>query len=53
MNGVRTQGKMAKDIPLDNQRPAAYVFSDHVQRKQAEIRIANPRATKSVVTVEE
>jgi hopanoid biosynthesis associated radical SAM protein HpnH len=53
MGGVRTEGKMAKDIPLDNQRPAAYVFSDHVQRKQAEIRIANPRATKSVVTVEE
>jgi hopanoid biosynthesis associated radical SAM protein HpnH len=53
MGGVRTEGKMAKDIPLDNQRPAAFVFSDHVQRKQAEIRIANPRATKSVVTVEE
>ena len=53
MKGVRTQGPMAKDIPLDNQRPADYVFSDHVLRKQAEIRAANPRASKSVVTVEE
>ena len=53
MRGVRTEGKMAKDISLENQRPADFVFSDHVKRKQAEIRAANPRATKSVVTAED
>jgi hopanoid biosynthesis associated radical SAM protein HpnH len=29
--GVRTEGPMAPDIPLDRQRPAEYVFSRHVQ----------------------
>ena len=43
----------AKDIPLDNQRPADRVFSAHVEKKLAEIRIAQPRASKSVVTVQD
>jgi hopanoid biosynthesis associated radical SAM protein HpnH len=40
MKGVRTTGAMAKDIPLGNERKAKYVFSDHVNRKLIEIRVA-------------
>ena len=35
--GVRTEGEMAPEIPLDNHRPAQYVFSRHVERKIAEL----------------
>ena len=38
LKGVRTEGPMAKDIPLDRQRPADYVFSAHVEEKLADIR---------------
>ncbi|HET6608019.1 MAG TPA: adenosyl-hopene transferase HpnH [Rhodopila sp.] len=31
IRGIRTDGPMAPDIPLDNQRPAEYVFSRHVE----------------------
>jgi hopanoid biosynthesis associated radical SAM protein HpnH len=31
MKGVRTEGEMAAEIPLDRQRPAEYVFSRHVE----------------------
>jgi len=31
--GVRTEGPMAPDIPLGAQRPAEYVFSQHVAQK--------------------
>jgi hypothetical protein len=31
MKGVRTEGEMAPEIPLDHQRPAQYVFSRHVE----------------------
>ena len=27
LRGIRTEGPMAPDIPLDKQRPAEYVFS--------------------------
>lgn len=37
VRGIRTQGPMARDIPLDSQRPAEFVFSRHVERKLAEI----------------
>jgi hypothetical protein len=37
LRGVRTDGPMAPEIPLDKQRPAEYVFSRHVERKLAEI----------------
>ncbi|HZZ31780.1 MAG TPA: adenosyl-hopene transferase HpnH [Phenylobacterium sp.] len=46
IGGIRTEGKMAPEIPLDNQRPADFVFSSHVERKLHEIRQANPRAKK-------
>ena len=35
--GVRTEGPMAPEIPLDRQRPAEYVFSRHVESRLAEI----------------
>jgi hopanoid biosynthesis associated radical SAM protein HpnH len=38
LRGVRTDGPMAPDIPLDKQRPAEFVFSAHVERKLAAIR---------------
>jgi hopanoid biosynthesis associated radical SAM protein HpnH len=53
LSGIKTSGPMAKDIPVDNQRPAEFVFSSHVEKKLAEIRAKNPRASRSVVTVEE
>jgi hopanoid biosynthesis associated radical SAM protein HpnH len=46
--GVRTEGPMAPEIPLGNQRPAEYVFTRHVQQKLAEIEEAEARAEKSV-----
>ncbi len=36
--GVRTNGAMAPEVALENQRPAQYVFSSHVQSKLSEIR---------------
>ena len=38
LRGVRTDGPMAPEIPLDRQRPAQFVFSSHVERKLAAIR---------------
>lgn len=37
IQGIRTEGAMAQDIPLDKQRPAEYSFSRHVETKMAEI----------------
>jgi hypothetical protein len=48
MRGVRTDGPMAKDIPLDNQRPAEFVFSSHVERKLADIRAAKSGSQPAV-----
>ena len=44
--GVKTEGPMAPDIDLSNQRPAEFVFSRHVENKLAEVRKANPNAKK-------
>jgi hopanoid biosynthesis associated radical SAM protein HpnH len=38
VRGIRTEGAMAKDIPLDNARPAEFVFSRHVETALTEIR---------------
>jgi hopanoid biosynthesis associated radical SAM protein HpnH len=38
MRGIRTEGKMAPDISLDNQRPAEYVFGQHVEAALKRIR---------------
>jgi len=48
LGGIRTEGPMAPEIPLSNQRPAEYVFSRHVQQKLAEIEEAEARAQKPV-----
>ena len=32
LRGVRTEGEMAPEIDLANQRPAQYVFSGHVEK---------------------
>ncbi len=41
LRGVRTQGKMAPEIPLDRQRPAEYVLSRHVA--EAMVRLGERR----------
>ena len=46
--GVRTDGPMAPEIPLDRQRPAQFVFSQHVQRKLKEIHDAKANASHSI-----
>ncbi len=46
MRGVRTEGPMAPDIPLDKQRPAEYVFSQHVEERLAQIKATQPKARK-------
>ncbi len=38
--GIKTEGAFAPDIPIDNQRPAEYVFSRHVEIKLEEIQRA-------------
>ena len=45
--GVRTEGAMAPEISLANQRPAQYVFSRHVDQKLAEIRVTKAVAKES------
>ena len=43
LRGVRTDGDMVPDLSLDGQRPADYVFSQHVAEKLEEIRQRSPR----------
>jgi hopanoid biosynthesis associated radical SAM protein HpnH len=54
LRGPRTQGPMAPEIPLDNQRPAQYVFSGQVQQRLSEIRAAEAqeKARKSSAKTE-
>ncbi len=49
--GIRTEGPMAPDIDLSNQRPAKDVFLNIVETEQARIRAVNPDADKKVVNV--
>ncbi|NDE89601.1 MAG: adenosyl-hopene transferase HpnH [Alphaproteobacteria bacterium] len=37
LHGPKTEGEMAPEISLANQRPAEYVFSNHVQNRMAKI----------------
>ena len=43
MRGVRTDGPMAPEIALEDQRPAQYVFSEQVEMQLSEIRTAETR----------
>jgi hopanoid biosynthesis associated radical SAM protein HpnH len=40
--GVKTEGEMAPEIPLDQQRPAEYIFSRHVEKEMAAIHAKAP-----------
>ncbi|HSI19454.1 MAG TPA: adenosyl-hopene transferase HpnH [Sphingomonas sp.] len=44
--GVNTEGPMAADIDLSNQRPAVAVYSTHVERELARIIAENPKGAK-------
>jgi hypothetical protein len=44
--GVKTEGEMAPEISLKNQRPAEYVFSRNVAEKLEEIRKTTPDPKK-------
>jgi len=44
LGGVRTDGEMAPEIALDQQRPAQYVFDGQVQQTLSEIRKAEAEA---------
>ncbi len=46
--GVRTEGPMAPDIDLSNQRPAKDNFSDHVEKELARIKLEDPEGYKRV-----
>ena len=46
MRGIKTDGPMAPDISLANQRPAEFVFSRHVEKKLADIRAAKSDSQK-------
>jgi hopanoid biosynthesis associated radical SAM protein HpnH len=50
LRGVRTEGPMAAEIPLERQRSAQYVFSKHVETKLVEIRVSQARAKESAPT---
>jgi hopanoid biosynthesis associated radical SAM protein HpnH len=45
--GVKTEGEMAPEIPLDGQRPAEYVFSRHVEQALAEEDRAAPKRRRA------
>ena len=45
VKGVKTQGPMAPEISTIDQRPAQYVFADHVNKKIAEVERANIQDT--------
>jgi hopanoid biosynthesis associated radical SAM protein HpnH len=42
LSGVRTDGPMAEEIPLEQQRPAEYVFSRHVEQAMARLQHQPP-----------
>jgi len=44
LRGVKTEGPMAPEIPLEGQRPAQYMFSRHVERMMADIHEREARA---------
>jgi len=50
VRGVKTDGPMAPEIPLDRQRPAQYVFSEQVELKLSEIRANEARAKQLSAT---
>jgi hopanoid biosynthesis associated radical SAM protein HpnH len=49
LRGVRTSGAMAREIPLQGQRKAQYVFSRHVELMLTEIKQKNKARTDKAV----
>src|SRR5207247_3582464 len=49
--GPRTTGPMAPEIPLDQQRPAQFVFSNQVQRTLTEMRRAEEDEKRAAARV--
>ena len=47
MRGMKTGGEMAPDISLENQRPAQFVFSRHVEQKLTEIQENKARSKQA------
>jgi hopanoid biosynthesis associated radical SAM protein HpnH len=47
LRGPRTEGPMAAEIPLENQRPAEFVFSRHVEHELASISQAEAKAKQT------
>jgi hypothetical protein len=43
LRGIKTEGDMAPEISLDNQRPAQYIFDGQVQQKLSEMRANEAR----------
>ena len=52
MFGVKTEGPMAEELPLSGVRPARYVFSDHVDKKLIEIKIAKAAPQQAAAVAE-
>jgi hopanoid biosynthesis associated radical SAM protein HpnH len=48
LRGIRTEGPMAPDIPLHNQRPAEYVHTRHVEKALVEIRARKTRPERDM-----
>jgi hypothetical protein len=50
--GIKTKGPMAPEIPMENQRPAQYVFDSQVQLTLSQIRAneAREKAAKAAQT---
>ncbi len=46
LRGIRTEGPMAPEIPLENQRPASYVHSLHVEREVQRIQKTEERTER-------
>jgi hopanoid biosynthesis associated radical SAM protein HpnH len=49
IRGPLTEGPMAPEISLENQRPAQYVFSEQVQSKLSEIRTAEAQEKRAKI----
>ncbi len=47
LSGIRTDGGMAEEIPLDRQRPAEYVFSRHVEQTMTRLEHRRPERQAS------
>ena len=48
VRGIRTEGAMAPEIPLDGQRPAEFVFSRHVEHAMTRIAAKGEPVTEDV-----